>query len=57
MINRNFDLEPRGENEPKYNPNNKTDKKLVTILSIVAGLFVLIAIGCFLIYYFLFYVN
>ena len=55
MITPRDKLEPRGDNEPKFNPNNKVDRKIVTILGVSMGVLILLAVACFLIYYFVFY--
>ena len=44
MLYKDIKLEKRGENEPKFNKNNKTDRKiLLTIVLIVSVLLVLLA--------------
>ena len=44
-------LEPRSENEPKFNKNNKTDRKILTIV-IVSSVVLLALVGlCFWLYY------
>ena len=44
MLYKNVKLEKRSENEPKFNKNNKTDRKiLLTIVLIVSVLLVLLA--------------
>lgn len=44
-------LEPRSENEPKFNKNNKTDRKILTIV-IVSSVILLVLVGlCFWLYY------
>ena len=47
-------LEPRAENEPKFNPNNKTDRKIVTVVIISVSVGIVLLVGLFLIYYLLF---
>ena len=43
MLYKDVKLEKRSENEPKFNKNNKTDRKIVlTIVLILAGLLVLL---------------
>ncbi len=53
MISPRDKLEPRGENEPKFNPNNKTDRKIMLFVVISTSILLLIGIGCFLLYYLL----
>ena len=44
MLYKDVKLEKRSENEPKFNKNNKTDRKiLLTIVLIVSVLLVLLA--------------
>lgn len=52
MISPRDKLEPRGENEPKFNPNNKTDRKIMTFVVVFIAFFLILAVACFLIYYF-----
>ena len=46
--------EPRSANETKFDPKNKADRRLAIIFSVVAVIFAIIVIACFLIYYLLF---
>ena len=51
---KNIKMEPRGENEPKYNPNNKTDRKLLhTLMWLVFALVVIL--GGLITLYFVFF--
>ena len=44
MLYKDVKLEKRSENEPKFNKNNKTDRKIVlTIVLIVGALLLLLA--------------
>ncbi|MBO4856216.1 MAG: hypothetical protein J5511_02445 [Bacilli bacterium] len=44
MLYKDVKLEKRSENEPKFNKNNKTDRKiLLTIIILVSVLLVLLA--------------
>ena len=44
MLYKDVKLEKRSENEPKFNKNNKTDRKIVlSIVIVVACLLVLLA--------------
>lgn len=51
---RDFKPEPRSENEPKFDAKNKADRRLAIIFSVIAVIFAIIVIACFLIYYLLF---
>lgn len=51
---RDFKPEPRSENEPKFDPKNKADRRLAIIFSVIAIIFAIIVVACFLIYYLLF---
>lgn len=51
---RDFKPEPRSENEPKFDPKNKADRRLAIIFSVISIIFAVIVIACFLIYYLLF---
>ena len=51
---RDFKPEPRSENEPKFDLKNKADRRLAIVFSIIAIIFAIIVIACFLIYYLLF---
>ena len=43
MLYKDVKLEKRAENEPKFNKNNKTDRKIVlTISLVVLGLLILL---------------
>lgn len=44
-------LEPRGENEPKFNKHNKTDRKILTIVIVTSIVLVALIVGCFWLYY------
>lgn len=54
MISPRDKLEPRGENEPRFDPNNKTDRSIFKILTISVVILTIIAVGCFLIYFLVF---
>lgn len=44
-------LEPRGENEPKFNKNNKTDRKIATFVIISTLILAVLIALCFVLYY------
>ncbi|MDY4848722.1 MAG: hypothetical protein SO176_00450 [Bacilli bacterium] len=49
MLYKNVDLEKRGENEPKFNPKNKTDRKIAfTILILLSVLLLILGFFIFL---------
>ena len=49
--NNRIKLEPRGEEDPKFNINNKTDRKILLTIIISVSILVLIAVGLFVVYY------
>ena len=44
-------LEPRGENEPKFNKNNKTDRKILTMVIVSSLILIVLIVLCFVLYY------
>lgn len=46
-------MEPRAENEPKFNPQNKTDRKILMAVIISSAVLVLLIIGLILVYIYL----
>ena len=44
-------LEPRGEQDPKFDPHNKTDRKILITIIVSLTLLVAIAVGLFIVYY------
>ena len=44
-------LEPRSENEPKFNRNNKTDTKILTFVILSSLVLIALIVGCFILYY------
>lgn len=48
---KNIKLVPRSDDEPKYNPKNKTDRKIVSLVIGSIVVLALIAVGLFVIYY------
>lgn len=54
MIWKDVKLEERNENEPKFNPKNKTDRKIVITISIVVSV-LLVLIAALMIFYFVTY--
>ncbi|MEA5061063.1 hypothetical protein SDC9_100120 [bioreactor metagenome] len=46
-------MEPRAENEPKFNPQNKTDRKILMTVVISCSILILLIIGLILVYIFL----
>ena len=45
MLYKDVKLEKRSENEPKFNKNNKTDRKIVTTIILVVGVLLLLLAG------------
>lgn len=54
ILDKNQKMEPRSDNEPKYNPNNPTDRKIVRTVIITSAFLTLVAIGLIVIYFVLF---
>lgn len=52
--NTKIKLEPRGDNDPKFNPNNKTDRKILLFVIVSVSILTVIAVGLFLLYYLVF---
>ena len=44
-------LEPRSENEPKFNKNNKTDRKILTFVILSSLVLIALIVVCFILYY------
>ena len=51
MLWKDVKLEERNENEPKFNPKNKTDRKIVITISIVVAVLLLLIAGLFTLYF------
>ena len=49
--NTKIKLEPRGDEDPKFNPHNKTDRKILFLVIISVSVLTAIAVGLFLLYY------
>ena len=47
-------MEKRSDDEPKFDPKNKTDRKIVLTVSILSGVLLLL-IGVFFAIYFIFF--
>ena len=45
MLYKDVKLEKRSENEPKFNKNNKTDRKIVLTIVLVVGALLLLLAG------------
>ena len=54
MLYKDVKMEKRSDDEPKFNPNNKTDRKIVLTVSILSGVLLLL-IGVFFAIYFIFF--
>lgn len=48
---KNIKLVPRSDDEPKFNPNNRTDRKILTLVIISCLVLITIAIGLFVLYF------
>lgn len=51
ILDKNQKMEPRGENEPKYNPNNATDRKIVRTVIWTSILLTVVIIALFIVYF------
>ena len=51
MLWKDVKLEKRGENEPKFNPKNKTDRKIIVTMIILVSVLLLLIAGLIVIYY------
>ena len=51
---KNIKMVPRSENEPKFNPNNKTDRKILSLVILSSVILTVIAIGLFVLYFSIF---
>ena len=49
--NNRIKLEPRGDEDPKFDINNKTDRKILLTIIISVSVLILIAVGLFVVYY------
>ncbi len=45
MLYKDIKLEKRGENEPKFNKNNKTDRKILSVIIIIVSALLLLLAG------------
>ena len=45
MLYKDVKLEKRSENEPKFNKNNKTDRKIVLTIALIVGVLLLLLAG------------
>ena len=54
MLYKDVKLEKRSDDEPKFNPHNKTDRKIVLTVAILTGVLLLL-IGVFIAIYFIFF--
>ena len=55
MLYGNVKLEERGDKDPKFNPNNKTDRKILTFIIVSVSILLLLIGACIAIYYIFFY--
>ncbi len=50
--NTKIKLEPRGDEDPKFDPHNKTDRKILIAVVVSSIVIIGIIVGLFCIYYF-----
>lgn len=51
MLYKDVKMEKRGENEPKFNPKNKTDRKIVITMVILSVVLLILIAGFVALYY------
>ena len=51
MLWKDVKLEERMENEPKFNPKNKTDRKILITIIVLVSVLVLLIIGLVTLYF------
>ena len=51
MLYKDVKMEKRGENEPKFNPKNKTDRKIVITMILLVTVLLLLIAGLVVLYY------
>ena len=56
MLWKDVKLEKRSDDEPKFNPQNKTDRKIVFAIVLLVSILI-VAIAALFIVYFLFFFN
>lgn len=54
MWGKRIKMEPRAENEPKFDPKNKTDRKIAIVVLVSSLIIALIVVALVLVYVFLF---
>ena len=55
MLYKDVKLEERGERDPKFNPKNKTDRKILLTVIISCAILIALIAGLIVIYYRFFY--
>ena len=55
MLYKNVKMEERGDKDPKFDPHNKTDRKILTFIIVSVSILLLLIGGCIAIYYIFFY--
>ena len=50
MLYKDVKMEKRGENEPKFNPKNKTDRKIVLTMVLLVTILLLLIAGLIVLY-------
>ena len=51
MLWKDVKMEKRGENEPKFNHKNKTDRKIVFTIVLLVSILILLIAGLIALYY------
>ena len=55
MLYKDVKLEPRSDKEPKFNPKNKTDRKILLTIILSCAVLIALIVGLIIIYYHFFY--
>ena len=50
MLYKDVKMEKRGENEPKFNPKNKTDRRIVLTMVLLVSILLLLIAGLIVLY-------
>lgn len=54
ILDKNQKMEPRSDNEPKYNPNNATDRKILRTVIVTSIILIILIVALFVVYFTLF---
>lgn len=55
MLYKDVKLEQRGEKDPKFDPKNKTDRKILLTIILSCTVLIALIVGLIIIYYHFFY--